>query len=163
MSISSRRHFLTTLAGHRPDSRCADGCEGPAAYIRQSPDCDHARPGDGPQFPPLEDTHWDYEKGNLNQAAKDYAVNAGRPREETRRCDSHVRVGQVLEQENVDWLKEIAAEGHPIGNHTYDHVYLLAGDINEMQYRFGRPALVDRRPTRGRGAAREHRASQSGD
>src|SRR5215475_14119233 len=29
-------------------------------------------------FPNWEDTHWDYEKGNLNQAAKDYAVAACR-------------------------------------------------------------------------------------
>ena len=27
-------------------------------------------------FPNWEDTHWDYEKGNLNQAAKDYTVSA---------------------------------------------------------------------------------------
>jgi hypothetical protein len=27
-------------------------------------------------FPRWQDTHWDYEKGNLNQAAKDYTVRA---------------------------------------------------------------------------------------
>ena len=33
-------------------------------------------------------------------------------------------VGRTLEQENVDWLKEIIEQGHPVGNHTYDHVNL---------------------------------------
>jgi peptidoglycan/xylan/chitin deacetylase (PgdA/CDA1 family) len=52
-------------------------------------------------------------------------------------------VGQVLEQADVDWLKELAAEGHPIGNHTYDHVYLLAKTHQEIQYRFQRaPWLI---------------------
>lgn len=98
-------------------------------------------------FPKWEDTHWDYEKGNLNQAAKDYAVQACR-RVKARGGVIHTFVvGQVLEQENVDWLKEIAGEGHPIGNHTYDHVYLLAKTSDELQYRFHRaPWLISGQP-----------------
>jgi peptidoglycan/xylan/chitin deacetylase (PgdA/CDA1 family) len=98
-------------------------------------------------FPNWEDTHWDYEKGNLNQAAKDYQACR---RVKKRGGVIHTFcVGQVLEQPNVDWLKEIAAEGHPIGNHTYDHVYLLAKTPDEIQYRFQRaPWLI-----RGRSVA----------
>jgi hypothetical protein len=94
-------------------------------------------------FPRWNDTHWDYEKGNLNQAAKDYAVQACR-RVKNRGGVIHTFVvGQALEQENVAWLKEIARDGHPIGNHTYDHVYLLANHAEEVQYRFRRsPWLI---------------------
>ena len=94
-------------------------------------------------FPHWEDTHWDYEKGNLNQAAKDYAVNACHRVKKRGGVIHTFCVGRVLEQENVDWLKTIAAEGHPIGNHTYDHVYLLARTREEIQYRFRRaPWLI---------------------
>jgi peptidoglycan/xylan/chitin deacetylase (PgdA/CDA1 family) len=94
-------------------------------------------------FPNREDTHWDYQKGNLNQAAKDYTVEACRRVKKRGGVLHTFVVGQVLEHESVDWLKEIAAEGHPIGNHTYDHVYLLAKTPEEIQYRFQRaPWLI---------------------
>jgi hypothetical protein len=98
-------------------------------------------------FPQWDDTHWDYEKGNLNQPAKDYAVNACQRVKKHGGVIHTFCVGQVLEQPNVDWLKAIAAEGHPIGNHTYDHVYLLAKKPEEVQYRFARaPWLISGRP-----------------
>jgi len=94
-------------------------------------------------FPNWTDTNWDYEKGNLNEPAKRYTVEACR-RVKARSGRIHTFVvGQVFEQPNVDWLKEIAAEGHPIGNHTYDHVYLLAKKPEELQFRFQRaPWLI---------------------
>jgi Polysaccharide deacetylase len=94
-------------------------------------------------FPDWSDTHWDFEKGNLTDAAKQYTVQACR-RVHSRGGRIHTFVvGQVFEQENVDWLKEIAAEGHPIGNHTYDHVYLLAKHQSEIQFKFQRaPWLI---------------------
>jgi peptidoglycan/xylan/chitin deacetylase (PgdA/CDA1 family) len=97
-------------------------------------------------FPKWTDTHWDYEKGNLNDAAKQYAVNACR-RVKQRGGRIHTfAVGQLFEQENVDWLKEIVAEGHAVGNHTYDHAYLLAKSPAEIQYRFQRaPWLLGKR------------------
>lgn len=97
-------------------------------------------------FPNWTDTNWDYEKGNLNEPAKRYTVEACR-RVKTRGGRIHTFVvGQVFEQENIDWLKEIAAEGHPIGNHTYDHVYLLAKSTSELQFRFQRaPWLLGNR------------------
>src|SRR5262249_31701545 len=58
-------------------------------------------------------------------------------------------VGRVFEQESVAWLKEIAQAGHPIGNHTYDHVNVLATKPEDIQFRFKRsPWLIDgRTPT----------------
>jgi peptidoglycan/xylan/chitin deacetylase (PgdA/CDA1 family) len=98
-------------------------------------------------FPNWEDSHWDYEKGNLDQAAKDYAVSACQRVKKRGGVVHTFCVGQVLEQPNVDWLKAIAAEGHPIGNHTYDHVNLLAKKPEEIQFKFSRaPWLVRDRP-----------------
>ncbi len=94
-------------------------------------------------FPTWSDTHWDYEKGNLNEETKRYA------REACRRVKRHggvlhcFAVGRVLEQEDVSWLREIAAEGHPIGNHTYDHVNVKARHPEDIQFRFRRaPWLI---------------------
>jgi peptidoglycan/xylan/chitin deacetylase (PgdA/CDA1 family) len=53
-------------------------------------------------------------------------------------------VGRVFEQEDVSWLKQIAAAGHPIGNHTYDHVNVRATKSEDVQFRFRRaPWLID--------------------
>src|SRR5207253_2669615 len=51
---------------------------------------------------------------------------------------------RALEQENVDWLKEIVRNGHPVGNHTYDHVNVLAARPEDVQFRFRRaPWLIE--------------------
>ena len=95
-------------------------------------------------FPRWEDTHWDYEKGNLNEETKQYTVEACRRVKAAGGVIHCFSVGRVLEQPSVDWLKEIAAAGHPIGNHTYDHVYVLASKPGEIQYRFQRaPWLIE--------------------
>jgi peptidoglycan/xylan/chitin deacetylase (PgdA/CDA1 family) len=48
-----------------------------------------------------------------------------------------------LEQPDVEWLQELARQGHPIGNHTYDHVNVKAAKAAETQFRFQRaPWLV---------------------
>jgi peptidoglycan/xylan/chitin deacetylase (PgdA/CDA1 family) len=98
-------------------------------------------------FPTWETTHWDYEKGNLDADTKSYAVEAGlRVKEQGGRIH-YFCVGRVLEQENVDWLARLAADGHKVGNHTYDHVYVLAKNPEEIQFRFQRaPWLMRNRP-----------------
>jgi hypothetical protein len=94
-------------------------------------------------FPRWEDTHWDYEKGNLNEEARRYAVEAAQRVKLRGGLIHFFVVGQVFEQENVDWLSELHRAGHAIGNHTYDHVYVLATKLEEVQYRFQRaPWLV---------------------
>lgn len=99
-------------------------------------------------FPNWEDTHWDYDKGNLDSATKAYTVEACRRVKAKGGVIHCFCVARVLEQENVDWLKGILADGHPVGNHTYDHVYLLARKPEEIQFRFQRaPWLMKGRPT----------------
>jgi peptidoglycan/xylan/chitin deacetylase (PgdA/CDA1 family) len=144
MISTNRRQFMGSVAGAAacaiagPALAAAPADAAKKAQIAITLDLEMAR-----NFPKWEDTHWDYEKGNLSQAAKDYTVEACR-RVRNRGWVIHTFVvGQVLEHESVDWLKEIAHEGHPIGNHTYDHVYLLAENPDEIQFRFRRaPWLI---------------------
>jgi peptidoglycan/xylan/chitin deacetylase (PgdA/CDA1 family) len=94
-------------------------------------------------FPVWEDTHWDYEKGNLNDTTKRYCVEAGQRVKARGGVIHYFLVGQVLEHDSVDWVKTIAAGAHPIGNHTYDHVYVLAKKPEDVQFRFKRsPWLI---------------------
>lgn len=98
-------------------------------------------------FPRWEDTEWDYQKGNLTPEVKRYAVDVGKRVKERGGVVHYFVVGQVLEQGDVSWLKGLAEEGHSIGNHTYDHIYLLARDVASLQYRFARsPWLTRGRP-----------------
>ena len=96
------------------------------------------------QYPQRGMTEWNYEKGNLDDATKKYAVEAARTAKELGGLIHFFCVGRVLEQPDIDWLKQISAAGHPIGNHTYDHIYLLAKTPVEAQFRFQRaPWLVE--------------------
>lgn len=95
-------------------------------------------------YPRREIVEWNYEKGNLDEATKKYAVGAARVAKERGGRIHFFCVGRVLEQANVDWLAEIAAQGHPVGNHTYDHVNVKATKPEETQFRFQRaPWLVE--------------------
>jgi hypothetical protein len=94
-------------------------------------------------FPTWAQTHWDYEKGNLDADTKRYTAEACRRVRERGHAIHCFAVGRVLEQEDIDWLKGIAAAGHPIGNHTYDHVNVKAVKPEDIQYRFRRaPWLI---------------------
>src|SRR5687768_7241560 len=50
-------------------------------------------------------TEWDYQKGNLDQATKDYAVEAGRIVKERGGVIHYFCVGRVLEQPDATWLE----------------------------------------------------------
>lgn len=89
-------------------------------------------------FPAWEDTHWDFEKGNLNDATKKYSTEAAKRVREAGGVVHFFAVGRVFEQPDVSWLKQISEAGHPIGNHTYDHVNVLAERMEDLQYRFRR-------------------------
>ncbi len=147
----SRRDFLTatTLAGGGlilPAGGAADASKPVAAPAAQalvaiSLDLEMAA-----NFPRWEDTHWNYEKGNLDLATKNYAVEAARRIKAQGGVAHFFVVGRVFEQENVDWLKELVRAGHAVGNHTYDHVNLLATKPAELQFRFQRaPWLIEGR------------------
>jgi len=108
------------------------------AHIAITIDLEMAR-----HYPTWQHTHWDYEKGNLDEDTKRYAVEAARRVREKGGKIHFFAVGRVFEQENVEWLKEIAAMGHPIGNHTYDHVNIRATRLEALQPRFRRaPWLI---------------------
>ena len=150
----SRRNFLATsalasaglfsqagLPGQAPKKQLAN--DRTKALIAISLDLEMAR-----NFPKWEDTHWDYEKGNLDEETKRYAVEAARRVKARGGVIHFFLVARALEQENVDWLKEIIQTGHSVGNHTYDHVYLLAAKPEEIQYRFSRaPWLIEGKQT----------------
>jgi peptidoglycan/xylan/chitin deacetylase (PgdA/CDA1 family) len=144
MATKTRRQFMSSVAAAATcalSSRTLTAAPANApkkAQIAITLDLEMVR-----NFPRWENTHWDYEKGNLNQPAKDYTVEACRRVRKRGGVIHTFVVGQVLEQENIDWLKEIARAGHPIGNHTYDHVNLLAENATDVQYRFRRaPWLI---------------------
>jgi hypothetical protein len=94
-------------------------------------------------FPHWEDTEWDYAKGLLDDDAKRYALRAA---DFVREQGGHMHfflVGRILEQPDIGWIERLVRDGHPLGNHTYDHVYLLAGKPEEIQFRFKRaPWLI---------------------
>src|SRR5262245_25743382 len=104
----SRRQFLAAGAGFLSGADLA--ADPDKALIAITLDLEMSR-----NFPTWEQTHWDYEKGNLNAETKKYTLEA------CRRVTAHggvlhcFCVGRVLEQENVDWLKQLAQAGHPIG------------------------------------------------
>jgi peptidoglycan/xylan/chitin deacetylase (PgdA/CDA1 family) len=96
------------------------------------------------QYPRREIVEWNYEKGNLDEATKRYAVEAAQIVKDFGGVLHFFCVGRVLEQPNVDWLRQLAADGHPIGNHTYDHVHMKATKPQDTQFRFARaPWLVE--------------------
>ncbi len=138
----SRRAFVAASAGMMASTQVAADTRPPTkrkARIAISFDLEMSR-----NFPTWETTHWDYEKGNLNEDTKRYSVEAAR---RVRRHGGVIHffcVGRVLEQANVDWLRQIVQTGHPIGNHTYDHVNLTARIMEDVQFRFRRcPWLVE--------------------
>ncbi len=147
-AFPTRREFLADamatgllVAGHVAGSSATDTKSVTAnkALIAITLDLEMSR-----NFPTWDQTHWDYEKGNLNAETKNYAVEA------CRRVKRHggvlhcFVVGRALEQENVDWLKAINQAGHPVGNHTYDHVNVMATNLQDIQFRFRRsPWLIE--------------------
>jgi len=134
MNTISRRKFLATSVLATGALACRAQPEpGKKALIAISLDLEMAR-----NFPNWNDTHWDYEKGNLNDEAKRYAVEAARRVKARGGVIHFFLVASALEQENVDWLKQIRDTGHFIGNHTYNHVYVRAEKLEDVQFKFAR-------------------------
>ena len=95
------------------------------------------------QYPRADMTEWNFQKGNLDEPTKKYSVDAARIVKQLGGRIHFFCVGRVLEQPDIDWLKQISKAGHPIGNHTYDHVNVLAKEPEQTQFRFRRaPWLV---------------------
>ena len=148
MPSISRRQFLTTTAA--TTAAAATGLPVSAApkpdkaQIALTLDLEMSR-----HYPRRGLTEWDYQKGNLDKATKAYSLKAARVAHDMGAKIHFFCVGRVLEQPDVGWLKEIIQMGHPVGNHTYDHVNVLATNPKQTQFRFQRaPWLL-----RGRTAA----------
>lgn len=135
----NRRAFLAGAAGVVAASATRGETPSPRkAQIAITLDLEMSR-----HYPRRGMTEWDYQKGNLDEPTKQYAVEAGRRVKEAGGRIHFFCVGRVLEQPDVTWLRELAADGHPIGNHTYDHVNIKATTAEETQFRFQRaPWLV---------------------
>ncbi len=145
-TILNRRRFLAAgsagvlgLAGYRATR--AEPSNAGKTLIALTLDLEMSR-----NFPKWEDTHWDYEKGDLDDAAKKYTVGVCRRVKAAGGVAHLFVVGRVFEQADVGWLKDLARDGHPIGNHTYDHVNVLATKAEDIQFRFRRaPWLIEGR------------------
>jgi peptidoglycan/xylan/chitin deacetylase (PgdA/CDA1 family) len=139
----SRRRFLASAVaagaalGIPGRSRAIDRADD-RALIAITLDLEMSR-----HYPTWDQTHWDYEKGNLDDATKRYAVEAAR-RVKARGGRVHFfALGRTMEQGDVGWLRTLAEEGHPIGNHSYDHVNVKATRPEDIQFRFRRcPWLI---------------------
>ncbi len=146
--LKSRRQWLagslaTGVAASGVLETCyAQASEKKVARIAITLDLEMSR-----NFPTWETTHWDYEKGNLDEPTKRYASEAAKRVRERGGVVHFFVVGQVFEQANVDWLRDITEAGHPIGNHTYDHINVLANRREDLQFRFQRaPWLLPDHP-----------------
>jgi peptidoglycan/xylan/chitin deacetylase (PgdA/CDA1 family) len=144
-NVCARREFLAATAAAA--GAVALGSHAPAAgddraLIAITLDLEMSR-----NFPRWEDTHWDYEKGNLDDATRHYAVGVAKRVKERGGIAHFFLVGRALEQPDAGWLQELIAAGHPIGNHTYDHVNVLATKPADVQFRFQRaPWLIEGQP-----------------
>jgi peptidoglycan/xylan/chitin deacetylase (PgdA/CDA1 family) len=143
MTRLTRRRFIETAAAFSAAAPSLAGSpREDRALIAITLDLEMSR-----NYPTPDRTHWDYEKGNLDADTRRYTVEAAR------RVKAHggrihfFCVGRVLEQESVEWLEELVREGHPIGNHTYDHVNVKARRSQDIQFRFRRaPWLIEGMP-----------------
>src|SRR5579883_1320491 len=144
VSHRTRRGFLDSalgagLAAAGPARAFAAPPEAKKALIAITLDLEMSR-----NFPTWDQTHWDYEKGNLDAATKHYAAEAARRVKGHGGVIHFFALGQTMEQEDVGWLREIVAQGHPVGNHTYDHVNVKATRREDIQFRFRRaPWLIE--------------------
>lgn len=143
--MMSRRRFLAVSGasaaglGLSMRTRANTGAPAKTARIAITFDLEMSR-----NFPAWDQTHWDFEKGNLDEDTKRYSLVAARKVKAAGGRMHFFAVGRVFEQENIDWLKEIIAAGHAVGNHTYDHVHMKASRIEDLQFRFQRaPWLVE--------------------
>jgi polysaccharide deacetylase len=96
------------------------------------------------RYPTCDQMEWNYEKGLLDDASKSYTLEAVRHVKAIGGRMHNFVVGRVCEQENVEWLEELHREGPRFGNHTYDHVYIRATRVEDIQPRFQRaPWLIE--------------------
>jgi len=134
----TRRRFLATAAVTAVGTPVLANAAPAKAQIALTLDLEMSR-----HYPRRGLTEWDYQKGNLDNATKAYSLKAARVAHDLGARIHFFCVGRVLEQPDVGWLKEIIEMGHPVGNHTYDHVNVHAASPRQTQFRFQRaPWLI---------------------
>ena len=143
----TRRSFLATaVAGSLAQGAGYSQVRRPAgkALIAITLDLEMSR-----MYPTRDRMEWDFQKGNLNEPTKEYSLEAGRIVKERGGLVHYFCVGRVLEQPDIGWLKQIVEMGHPVGNHTYDHVNVWSDKPEQIQFRFQRaPWLIRGKTTR---------------
>src|ERR1051326_285817 len=97
----TRRHFLAASAATVASTALAEPPP-KKALVAITLDLEMSR-----NFPTWETTHWDYEKGNLNDETKRYAVEAAKRVKAHGGVIHFFAVGRVFEQRSVDWLKDL--------------------------------------------------------
>ena len=138
--LRNRRQFLlqATALGASPLLANAEADEKKKAQIVITYDLEMSR-----HYPKRGITEWDYQKGNLDEATKEYSLESAKRISDLGGKIHYFCVVRVLEQSDISWLTEINELGHPIGNHTYDHVNVTAKTAAQTQFRFQRsPWLV---------------------
>ena len=76
---------------------------------------------------------WDHRKGAIDDDSKLYMGKMLDVADEFGVKFQFFLVGRALEDLNIDYLKRMAAEGHAVDNHTYNHVSVKAQDIPQLQ------------------------------
>lgn len=139
--LMTRRSFLAGTTALMLCGRSAQARQPAKAQIAITFDLEMSR-----HYPRRGMMEWDYQKGNLNEETKRYSLEAAKIAHD-RSAEIHFFcVGRVLEQPDVDWLQQIIELGHPVGNHTYDHVNVWAKTPQQTQFRFQRsPWLIEGR------------------
>lgn len=141
-TISRRRFFSAAAAGTLAAAAGYSSLPKRKALVAITLDLEMSA-----EYPRRGMTEWNYRKGELDDDTKKYAVGAAKVAKDRGGLIHFFAVGRTLEQEDVGWLKDLAAAGHPVGNHTYDHVYLLATKHDDVQFRFKRaPWLIRDKP-----------------
>lgn len=146
----TRRKMLAKSLAAAGAVCCGDGFGAQAVHsTEESPDDDRALIAVtldlemSMNFPTWEQTEWNYRKGDLDEASKKYTVAVAKRVKAAGGIIHCFVVGRVFEQENVDWLKGLLADGHRLGNHTYDHINVKATRQEQLQFRFNRaPWLI---------------------
>src|SRR5690348_13874512 len=116
MPTATRRGFLASSlsAGLLATARAAAPPNADRALVAITLDLEMSS-----HYPTWDQTHWNYEKGNLDDATKGYAVEASRRVKARGGVIHFFALGRTMEQEDVGWLRGIIDQGHPVGNHTY--------------------------------------------
>jgi len=144
MRTASRRRFLAAASGGAFAVAAGHSFAPPRpAFVAITLDLEMSA-----EYPRRGMTEWNYRKGELDDDTRKYAVEAARLVKDRGGVIHFFALGRTLEQDDVSWLKRLAADGHPIGNHTYDHINLLAAKPEDLQFRFQRsPWLVKGKTT----------------